>query len=78
MGERITPECDIFKTLQPKGLRHITLVISDDDQDEATSDSGKTELRNVTIACGAPGLRRLLRKVDEATRPPKQRGASDA
>lgn len=52
------------------GQRHITVVVSDNEENDSTSDSGKKELRNVEVVCSELGLRWLLRKVNEAVNPP--------
>lgn len=75
MGERKVPECDIFKTLQSKGLRHIHVKVTDNDDDDSTTDSGKVELFVCDIAAGKRGVARVLRIVEQACYPPKKREA---
>lgn len=66
MGERITPECDIFKTLQPKGLRMIHVKVWEDGQTPGAID---TVLVDATVAVGEPGKKRVLRIARNATKP---------
>lgn len=73
MGERKVPECDIYKTLQPKGLRHIHVEVTDADEDNSIADSGKTELFVCDLATGERGKARVLRMIRQACTVPKKR-----
>ena len=75
MGERKVPECDIFKTLQPKGLRHMHVEVTDSDEDDSTTDSGKVELFTCDLAVSKRGHLRVLRMVENACDPPKKQEA---
>ena len=73
MGTITLPQCDIYKTVQRKGLRHVHVIVLDVDQDEPTSDFGKVELLSVEVAVGNRGKERVLRMVKAACHPPKTR-----
>ena len=68
VGERVTPECDILKTLQPKGLEHIrVLVMGQHDKEDAEA------LIDVNLAVGKRGKDRVIRMVKAACEPPTKR-----
>ena len=73
MGEVRVPQCDIFKTLQPKGLRYIHVEVTDTEVDDGTTDSGKAELFICDLAVSKRGRARVLRMVEHACQPPKTR-----
>lgn len=65
MGERITPECDIFKTLQPKGLRTIRVTV----EDVTESATSPIHLSDERVAVGERGKKRVIRIAQNATKP---------
>lgn len=79
MGERITPECDIFKTLQPKGLRTLQVIVCEMSEAIPVDGNAKWEVSEgkplVTkmLQVGNPGADRILRMVQAACQPPKTR-----
>lgn len=78
MGDRITPECDIFKTLQPKGLRRLQVAIAEMKPAVAVEGAPDWEvaegspLFDKIVAVGTRGAERVLRMVEAATEPPKK------
>lgn len=66
MGERITPECDIFKTLQPKGLALLRVIV-----EQLTDIPGKPNVLHTSevTAVGERGKKRVLRIAQNATKP---------
>lgn len=66
MGVREVPTCDMFKTLQPKGLRTIEVHVAEFSKDGP--DEGTT-LFDSKLEVGNRGLDRVLRMVKAATRP---------
>ena len=72
MGERITPECDIFETLQPKGLDVLRVTV-----ERLTDVPGKPEtLHTDEVSVGKRGADRVLRIAKSATQRPKTREAA--
>lgn len=67
MGERKVPVCDIFGTLQPKGLRQIHVEVTDTEDDDS--------LFVCDIAASKRGVARILRMVENACYAPKKREA---
>lgn len=65
MGERITPECDIFKTLQPKGLRTIRVTV----EDVTESVTSPIHLSDERVAVGERDKKRVVRIAQNATKP---------
>ena len=70
MGERKVPECDIFKTLQPKGLRLLDVIVKD------VTEEPFERLISKGLAVGARGRSRVLRMIEQACQPPKKREAT--
>lgn len=80
MGERVTPECDIFKTLQPKGLYPVYVKMW-----RPHADGSEIGMVFEELAVGMRGLDRIKRMVKAACEPPKkhkpaaaEQGADDA
>lgn len=81
MGERKVPECDIFKTLQPKGLRTLQVTLTEmtpgipvDGNPEWEVATG-SPIVHVIIHVGNRGAKRVQRLVEAAVKPPKTREA---
>ncbi len=65
MGERVTPECDIFKTLQPKGLLLLRVTV-----EQLTATPGKPDtLHTCEVEVGERGKKRVIRIAKNATKP---------
>lgn len=81
MGERKVPECDIFKTLQPKGLRILQVTLAEMVPAVPVEGNPKWEVAhgspivNTIVHVGARGAKRVQRLVEAATNPPKTREA---
>ncbi len=83
MGERITPTCDIFDTLQPKGLQQIRVVVEELTPLEGCTPSVSTVvIHQSVVAVGDRGRKRVIRIAKSATVPygskPKPEDAKDA
>lgn len=65
MGERTVETCDIFDTLQPKGLRTIRVVV----EDLTESLSSPECLSDERVAVGERGKKRVIRIAQNATKP---------
>lgn len=72
MGERTVPECDVFGTLQPKGLRTIHVKMWMDGQ---TPEAVDAVLIDLTLAVSERGWKRVERMVQQACEPPKKQEA---
>lgn len=72
MGERRVPECDIFGTLQPNGLRTIHVKVWQDGQ---TPEAIDTVLADTTLEVSERGRQRVFRMIEQACSPPKKREA---
>lgn len=66
MGERTVETCDIFDTLQPKGLRVIEVHVAE--FVAGGPDAGKVAF-DAKLEVGERGLKRVLRMVKAATMP---------
>lgn len=70
MGQKLVDTCDIFKTLQPKGLRVLTVRVLEDVADEPGGREPKDLiLFDVAVAVGDRGAKRVLRIAKSATKP---------
>jgi hypothetical protein len=67
MGERITPECDIFKTLQPKGLRILRVLVTEQNTNEGVGVD--SVLVDAAVAVGERGKKRVIRIAQNAIKP---------
>lgn len=72
MGTRRVDECDIFKTLQPKGLREIEVVVRERIEGVFAGMPKEPEIKELwtdTVAVGNRGAARVLRIAKNATKP---------
>ena len=72
MATRQVPECEIFKTLQPKGLHTIRVRVTE----EMPGDEPDRLLSDECRAVGTRGSNRITRLAFAATEPPKTRKAA--
>ncbi len=66
MGSRQVDECDIFKTLQPKGLRKVHVKVWVEAQTDGAID---TVLVSNSVEAGDRGIARVVRIAENATKP---------
>lgn len=72
MGEKLVPTCDIFGTMQPKGLHTVRVRVTE----EMPGDEPDRLLIDERKAVGTSGLNRVTRLAFAATNPPKKRAVS--
>lgn len=72
MATRQVDECDIFKTLQPKGLRVLTVTV-----EEIVLGNTPTLVHRDQASVGKLGYDRIVRLAKSATLPPKKRDTGD-